>query len=118
MDLNTHCEYIGEAVHVCKDMTCFADIFTGEQKDCKPTFSQFDPFFEHTVQEELNDLLLTWLRQVPASNIGRRVPVEPVALVMSWAIFGAAVQWSHGERTIPAEQMADYVLTVVTEGVL
>ncbi len=94
------------------------DFLKEVHKDCKPTYSQFDPFFERTVQEELYDLLLAWLRQAPSSNIGRRVPIETIALVMSWAIFGAAVQWSHGERTISAEQMADYVLAVISEGVV
>ena len=92
------------------------DFLKEVHKGCKPTYSQFDPFFERTVQEELYDLLLLWLRQVPPSNIGRRVPIETIALVTSWAIFGAAVQWSHGERTVSAEQMADYVLTVISEG--
>lgn len=94
------------------------DFLKEVHKGCKPNHSQIDPFFERTVQEELYGLLLSWLRQVPPSNIGRRVPVETIALVMSWAIFGAAVQWSHGERTILAEQMADYVLTVIAEGVV
>jgi AcrR family transcriptional regulator len=94
------------------------DFLNEVHKGCKPTYSQFDPFFERTVQEELYDLLVTWLQQVPPANIGRRVPVETIALVASWAIFGAAAQWSHGERAIPAEQMADYVLAVVAEGVV
>ena len=92
------------------------DFLKEVHKGCKPTYNQFEPFFERTVQEELYDLLLMWLRQVPPSNIGRRVPIETIALVTSWAIFGAAAQWSHGERTVSAEQMADYVLTVISEG--
>src|SRR6266567_1121114 len=92
--------------------------FLGEvHSQCMSTDHQFDFLFGRTVQEELYELLLTQLRQVPTVGAGRRVAVETVAMVMSWAIFGAAVQWSHGARTISAEQMTKQVLIVIAEGV-
>ncbi len=93
------------------------DFLTEAQSQWKPTDTQFEPLFEQIVQEELSELLSSWLKQVPASETGRRVPLGTMALVMSWAIFGAAVQWSRGERTISAEQVVNQVLIVLTEGV-
>lgn len=84
---------------------------------CKPTDTQFEPLFERPVQQELSELLVSWLKQVPASGAGRRVPIETIALVMSWAMFGAAVQWNRGARTPTKEEIVDQVLIVLTEGV-
>ena len=42
--------------------------------------------------------------------------VETTAQVISWAILGPAVQWSHGDQSIPKEVMAQHVLTVVVAG--
>ena len=77
---------------------------------CQPS-ETMNPFLEQAVQEELTRLLLTWLKQERA-----RVQVETMAVMVSWAILGAVVQWCRGTNTIPAEQMADQVLIVITEG--
>jgi len=37
-------------------------------------------------------------------------------MIISWAIFGPAAQWSRGDQTISAEEMAHHVLVVVMAG--
>ncbi len=93
------------------------DFLTEAQSQWKPTDTQLEPLVEQIVQEELSLVLASWLKQVPASGTGWRVPVGTMALVMSWAMLGAAVQWSRGERTISADQVVNQVLIVLTEGV-
>jgi hypothetical protein len=83
--------------------------------ECKPANRQVDPLFELTVQQELYELFLSWLKQTP-SPASRRVPVETTAMVVSWAIFGAGVQWSRGTRTPSIEEIANHVLIVITGG--
>jgi hypothetical protein len=78
---------------------------------------QFEPLIERAIQQELADLLLSWLKQAKPSGPGRRVRLETVASVMSWAIFGTAVHWSRTDRTPSAEEMTNQVLLVLTEGV-
>lgn len=85
--------------------------------DCKPSDTQFDPLVERAIQEELADILLSWLKQVSVSDTRPRVRIEMIASVMSWAIFGTAVQWSKNERTPSAEEMTNQVLSVLTDGV-
>jgi AcrR family transcriptional regulator len=83
---------------------------------CKPSDKQFDPFLEKAVQQELSNILLTWLQQGKTSDGRQHVPVEITAEVMSWAIFGVAFQWSRGEMSVPTEQMVSFVLAVLTAG--
>ena len=92
------------------------DYFQAFHSHCQPA-DTIAPLFERSVQNELMELLLTWLKQVPDAEKRWRVPIETVALVVSWAIFGAAVKWSQGTSAMSAKQMADNILLVITEGV-
>ena len=82
---------------------------------CRP-LGGMDPLFERAVQEEICHVLLSWLKTVPTTRASWPVPIESIALVVSWAIFGAAVDWSQGVKPLSAERMANDVLLVLTEG--
>jgi AcrR family transcriptional regulator len=82
----------------------------------RPSNRQFEPLFEIAIQQELYELLLRWLKQVPSEVGLQEEAVETTAQVISWAIFGPAVQWSRGDQSISAEEMADHVLAVVMAG--
>ena len=82
----------------------------------KPADRQFEPLFEIALQQELYELLLAWLKHVSPEVLIVQEIGETTALVISWAIFGPAVQWSRGDRNIPAEEMAHRVLKVVIAG--
>jgi AcrR family transcriptional regulator len=88
------------------------EYFSELYNHCQPS-ETMNPFLEQAVQEELTRLLLTWLKQERAKA---RIPVETMAVMVSWAILGAVVQWCRGTNTIPAEQMADQALIMITEG--
>jgi AcrR family transcriptional regulator len=90
----------------------FLAVFHGS---CKPSDRQFEPMFETAMQQELHDLLLTWLKQLPSSGL-RRETLEITSQIASWTIFGPAVQWSRGVRTHSAEEMAYQVLALVIDG--
>lgn len=85
--------------------------------DCKPSDRQFDPLMERAIQQELAEILLGWLKSNRAGSTGRRVPAKTLSSVISWAIFGTAVQWNQSERTASIEEMTNQVLLVLTEGV-
>ncbi len=75
------------------------------------------PMVEKAVHEELTELLLTWLKEARRGERRRREPLETIARVVSWAIFGTAIQWSQEETTVSSEQMADIISQVIMEGV-
>jgi AcrR family transcriptional regulator len=82
----------------------------------KPSDRQFEPLFEIALQQELYELLLRWLKQVPSELPLPRETIETTAQIISWAIFGPAAQWSRGDQSISAEEMAHRVLAVVIAG--
>jgi AcrR family transcriptional regulator len=93
--------------------------FLGEfHRDCKPGDTRFDPLIERAIQQELAEVLLTWLRQARVAGRRPGVRLELVSSVISWAIFGPAVQWGRNERTPSADEMTDQTLLVITEGLM
>jgi AcrR family transcriptional regulator len=92
------------------------DFLANFRRYLKPADKQFEPLFEVALQKELYEVLLNWLNQVPSSVPVLQRTRETTALVVSWAIFGPAVQWSRGEQTCSAEEMACHVLTIVVAG--
>jgi len=72
---------------------------------------------ERATCEELARLLLTWLKQDGSAENRGLVSLETMARLVSWTIFGAAVQWSQEASAVSSEQMAHDVLLVITEGV-
>jgi AcrR family transcriptional regulator len=75
------------------------------------------PIVERAAHEELTELLLAWLKEAKDGERRRREPLETIARVVSWAIFGTAIQWSQEETTVSSEQMADVISKVIMEGV-
>lgn len=80
---------------------------------CRPTDRDLAPVFEARAQQELKEFILAWLA---GSGLGESRPMETVATVLSWAIFGAALEWSRTEPREPAERMASQILEAVSVG--
>jgi AcrR family transcriptional regulator len=74
------------------------------------------PLLERATQEELTQLLLAWLKQERGTKTRAGVALETIATIVSWAIFGTALQWSQQETTMPKEQMANALLQIITSG--
>ena len=75
------------------------------------------PMVERAAHEELTKLLLTWLKETRGGERRKGEPLETIARVVSWAIFGTAIQWSQEETTVSSEEMADVISQVIMEGV-
>ncbi|SRR5579884_1091766 len=82
----------------------------------KPADKQFEPLFEVALQQELYEILCAWMKNVSQEHPVSEEIGETTALVISWAIFGPAAQWSRGNRTISAEEMTQRIMSVVIAG--
>lgn len=85
----------------------------------RPLFAlaEVAPLVERAMQEEVMELLLAWLKQASRAGEARLVPLEQIAGVVSWAIFGPALQWSQEAATRTADEMAHAIVMVLMEGV-
>ncbi|MGF9696533.1 TetR/AcrR family transcriptional regulator [Paenibacillus sp. MABNR03] len=74
---------------------------------------QFEPIFEVAIQKEVERLLLRWLHEKvrEQASIAEGM-IEPIAKVISWGIFGSAVQWSRNPEQRTVEAMTRDLLAV------
>lgn len=86
------------------------------QDHCKPADRAMDPLFERKLQQELYDYLLAWIKPLPPAEMPTKVPPETTATLLSWAIFGAGVQWSRDATVGSLDEMASQVLAQLTGG--
>jgi len=78
-----------------------------------PGDKQFEPMLEKAMQKELYRILLRWLKSEPIRSIPLE-KLEATALVVSWGVFGSALQWSRETQIRSLESMVEHVIEVVT----
>lgn len=83
---------------------------------CKPIDQQLLPLLETTITAELYDVLSSWLKEGAAATSDSKVPAEVAAVVASWAIYGAATQWSREKRAGSAQEFVSQVLPMILTG--
>ncbi len=81
--------------------------FLGEFHDHCGRDKGVSPVMELKVQQKVHEYLLGWLGDDPG---------ETTIAAVSWAIFGAAVEWSRGSRQGSPDQRAAQLVDLITEG--
>lgn len=92
------CEFMAETVH-----------------HCSPVRDSVQPLMEAEIQAHLYDVLRSWMVKSP---VNEHVPVETATSVLSWSIFGTALEWSRSKRSSSTEQVADRLLPLIAAGIL
>lgn len=78
-----------------------------------PGDKQFEPMFEIAMQKELYRLLLKWIKEEAGQGCSQE-KLEATALVVSWGVFGSALQWSQNTQDRPEEKMVLDVMEIIT----
>jgi AcrR family transcriptional regulator len=93
------------------------------ERHCPPPHGQMDPLMEKQIKAELHEILEGWLAEMWPDESNRsptlrgptlRGPtLEQAAMVTSWSIYGAAMQWLQQERRKPAAEYVEQVLPLI-----
>ena len=83
-------------------------------RHCPPPYGQLEPLMEKQVREALYEILHGWLVENPTVGAGSCPTPEQAAMVASWAIYGAAVQWLQQEQRGPAGEYVRQVLPLIS----
>ncbi|MBV8214826.1 MAG: TetR family transcriptional regulator [Verrucomicrobia bacterium] len=103
---------IGTCPESVKQLICaVCDFFADLASRCQKHQRQFGPVAESKIKSLLRDFLLIGLHQtIPGAS---NTELELRAIMASWAICGAALEWSHA-KTASLEAFADSVFSLVS----
>ena len=88
--------------------------FVGELgRRCPPPHGQLEPLMEKQIKAEVYETLHRWLEGLPRGKAKGQPTPEQIAMVTSWAIYGAAVQWSQQEPREPVKDFVQRVLPMI-----
>jgi AcrR family transcriptional regulator len=90
--------------------------FAEFRSHCKPPDRSLDPLIESRVQREIEAFLGEWLRRASRDDANSPVTRDATVTVLSWAIFGAAIEWSRGTRGLSVNTMAHQIVTLLGPG--
>jgi len=82
-------------------------------RQCPPPHGQMEPLMEKQIKAELYAILREWLADVPVEESRQFATAEQVAMVSSWGIYGAALQWSQQKRPEPAAYFVQRILPLI-----
>ncbi len=83
---------------------------------CPPPRTQFEPLMEKQIKAEVYEVLRAWLAERPSSKSQPHATPEQSAVITSWAIYGAAVQWNQRDQPEPAGEFTQQVLPLILAG--
>lgn len=76
---------------------------------CPPPRTHLEPIMEKLIKAEIYTVLKGWLTEAPP----RQPTAEQTAMIASWAIYGAAVQWTEHERSQPVQVFVQQTLPLI-----
>ncbi len=99
------------------------------QGSCTPSKREFEPLVEREVKAQVYEVLLGWLRErhhaqsrghdragSGSSSGSRGAPLELVASIGSWSIYGAAARWASESHPGSEEEFVRQVLPMIMAG--
>ena len=93
------------------------DYWTGLYSQCKHSYRMFDSLVEAQIKAQLRE-------QVRAAMLARGAPrshshprLELLATIISWAIYGAALEWSQRPGTQSAEAFVEEALPLIAASI-
>lgn len=83
--------------------------FLGEMnRVCPPPHGQMEPLMEKQIKAVVYEVLFSWLKDFPSPNL-----LEQKAMITTWAIYGAANQWTQKPKPEPVNNFVEQVLPII-----
>ncbi|HEY3228933.1 MAG TPA: TetR/AcrR family transcriptional regulator [Roseiflexaceae bacterium] len=103
--------------HLRRLLLAVCDYWTALHAQCKHSYRMFDSLVEAQVKAQLREQVrsATLARSAPRSHGHPRV--ELLATIVSWAIYGAALEWSQRSEGQPAEAFVAEALPLIAASV-
>jgi AcrR family transcriptional regulator len=89
------------------------EMISGIAAHCPPPHGQLETLMEKQIKAGVYEVLHAWLAEMPAGNAQPHPTPEQAATIASWAIYGAAVQWSQNNQHETAKEFAQQVLPLI-----
>lgn len=83
------------------------------QQCSTPGDKQFEAMFENVMHQDLHRFLLKRVNEMDTPGFSPE-KLEAAALVISWGIFGSALQWSRNSQDCSVERMFEEVIEVIS----
>jgi AcrR family transcriptional regulator len=84
------------------------EFISNMHRQCPPPHGQMDSLMEKQIKEVIYEILLGWLEEMPGQENS-----EQKAIIATWAIYGAAVQWSQKSKPEPVDSFVQQVLPII-----
>jgi AcrR family transcriptional regulator len=103
--------------HMRRLILAVCDYWTELYAHCKPSYRMFDSLVEAQIKAQLREQVRTAIveRSAPRSHGYPRV--ELLATIVSWAIYGAALEWSQRQGGQSAEAFVEEALPLIAASI-
>jgi AcrR family transcriptional regulator len=75
---------------------------------CSSTDAQFEALVEAQVKRQVQELVKAW-----GENNAFGVDARAMAIAVSWAVYGLALDWSHAKKRPPVEDFAEMISPLI-----
>jgi len=82
-------------------------------RNCPRPHGQMEPLMEKQIKAELYEIVRSWLIDLPLDGSRHQATSEQAAMISSWGIYGAAVQWSQQKQPEPAADFVPRILPLI-----
>ena len=102
--------------HLRQLFLAVTDHLTMLHGQCKHRYPMFDSLVEAQIKAQLRDNVCSWLLEHSAQTHSRQ-RVDLLATIISWAIYGAALEWSQRAGAQSPEAFADEALPLIAASI-
>ena len=104
--------------HLRRLILAVCDYWTALHSHCKHSYRMFDSLVEAQVKAQLREQVRSAIVEHSAPRSHSHPRLELLATIVSWAIYGAALEWSQRPGGQPAEAFVEEALPLIAASLI